>query len=322
MRVWRIKLKPLSLQLTPWQADTFFGTLCWALLYRKGEKALNDFLAPFLDGAPPLLISDGIPTGYMPAPYLLRALPSQEIDDQESYSQWKRLKKASFITEDDFAAVCRGESIEVDEEALSLMKNVSQLHSTINRITGTTTGTEDTSEMSLFQLHGWVPSKDLHSFSIFIGEREQGSMETLFPLFYDIELSGFGKKKSSGMGAFEILEEPEEWKIPSLSESANGFTSLSGFTPSRDDPTNGFWQLKVKHGKLGESFATNGFPFKKPWIRLEPGSCFYTEKEPGDVYGRMLTGLSDSHPEVLQYSFAFPVPIVMTDHLIEKAKQE
>lgn len=320
MRIWRIELQPQSLQLTPWQADTFFGTLCWALVHRKGEEALKAFLAPFLNGDPPFLISDGIPTGYMPTPYLLRLLFSGNIADQEAYSRIKRLKKAAYISEENFRSVCNGETSGLDENALSLTNKVSQLHSTINRVTGTTTGGDDVAEMSLFQLQGWVPSAHVHSFSIFIAERLDGSLEEIIPLLKDMEAIGFGKKKSSGMGAFRIIGEPEAWVVPRLTKPANGFVSLSGFVPSGNDPTDGFWQVKVKHGKLGESFATQGSPFKKPWIRLEPGSCFYSENQLGEIYGRMLIGLSDTHPEAVQYGFAFPIPLVMNADIIGKAK--
>ncbi len=56
---------------TPFQADTIFGHICWALNYREGEGALRDFLAAY-DDTPPLLVSDGFPVlgdrYYLPRP--------------------------------------------------------------------------------------------------------------------------------------------------------------------------------------------------------------------------------------------------------------
>ena len=75
MPIYRILIEPRSLQITPWQADTLFGSLCWAYRHRYGESALQEFLQPFLSGEPSFLLSDGIAEGHLPLPYYLRILP-------------------------------------------------------------------------------------------------------------------------------------------------------------------------------------------------------------------------------------------------------
>ncbi|HPO09695.1 MAG TPA: hypothetical protein PLZ55_13560, partial [bacterium] len=319
MKIWRISIRPTSLQLTPWQADTLFGTLCWAFRFRHGENELKNFLEPFLKGEPPFLISDGIPTGYFPAPLFVQLLRTRDCADVEGYRRQKQLKRVSFLPETEFTKACRGESIQVEEEGMNLIRPASQLHASINRLTGTTSSAMEDSGGNLFELHGWGTGHENQEISLYLADRTGDQVGVIFDLLRDIEATGFGKKKSSGMGAFKIQGEPETWEPPSLNGKANGFVSLSGFVPARNNPTNGFWQIQVKHGKLGEAYATGGFPFKYPWIVLQPGSCFYIEEAPGEIYGRMLCDISPEYPEVVQYAYAFPIPVIFPGEIIEKA---
>lgn len=307
MNYWKLRLLPRSLQLTPWQADTFFGSLCWALVHRQGEEALRRFLTPFMDHDPPFLLSDGFPEGYLPVP-LFHRVRHQESPDPTAYAQNKQRKKMAYVPEAAFADLCTGGPLSLSGCPPPLVDQQAQLHCTIDRITGTTKGGEDESTMSLFQLEGWIPADPARAHTILVAERHEGALEPLWALFQDLAMTGFGKKKSSGMGQFQLGEEPQAWH-PALPSQPNGFVSLSGFIPASSDPTRGYWQVAVKHGKLGEAYARGGDPFKKPWIHLLPGSCFFTDTQPETFYGRMLPHLSKQYPEVMQYGYAFPYPI-------------
>ncbi|RJP30173.1 MAG: hypothetical protein C4527_10165 [Candidatus Omnitrophota bacterium] len=318
MQIWRLQLRLTSLQLTDWQADTLFGHLCWALRHREGEEKLSRFLQPFRAGEPPFLLTNGFPAGFLPLPFHCRFIGITQAHNAETYQQQKRLKQARYLSEPEFANACRGETVTASEDALELVRSASQLHAAINRLSGTTTGADEESGASLFQLDGWVPGKDNARFCIFLADRAGNEIDRVFSLFQDVEKTGFGKKKSSGMGAFRIDGEPERWNPPSSGEGANGFVTLSGFVPTKNDPVKGFWQMRVKHGKLGESFAAAGKPFKRPWVLFEPGSIFFTGHSPAEVYGSMLSGLSNDHPEVVQYAYAFPIPIRIPPAVREK----
>jgi len=73
MRCFRIRFRLVSSLGTPFQADTIFGHICWAVRYLEGEEALQAFLAAYRD-VPPLLVSDGFPVVgdlfYLPRPTL------------------------------------------------------------------------------------------------------------------------------------------------------------------------------------------------------------------------------------------------------------
>jgi CRISPR-associated protein Csm4 len=319
MRIYRLSILPTSLQLTRWQADTLFGTLCWALRHRDGEEKLKQFLEPFLAGEPPFLLSDWMPAGYLPLPFHVRLMQSEKRMDVEAYRKLKALKKVRHLSEEGFAKACRGELVEVEEEARELIVAAPQLHACINRATGTTTGGDEEAGASLFELHGWVPGRASTGISVYIADRTGRGIDLVVELMRDVELSGFGKKKSSGMGAFKIEGNPVEWEPPSTNGKANGFVSLSGFVPARNDPTMGFWQILVKHGKLGEEYAVGGDPFKYPWIVLEAGSSFFTADVPREFYGRMLERISPKCPQVVQYGYAFPIPMVIPEEVAQKA---
>jgi len=320
MKLHRLTIRPTSLQLTPWQADTLFGTLCWAYRFREGEDALREFLEPFVQGDPPFLLSDAMPEGYFPVPLFLRVAHTKRTCDREIYRKEKLLKKTLFLPEEQFEKACRGEAVEIGKQDRELTRAASQLHASINRATGTTTSADDETGGNLFELHGWVPGNRSGCMNIYIADRRGDQIEQVVRLLRDVELSGFGKKKSSGMGAFRIVSKPKPWQPPNVNGNANGFVSLSGFVPAEADPTIGFWQVKVKHGKLGESYAVGGDPFKYPWIVLQAGACFATNGPPGEVYGRMIEGISPHYSDVVQYGFAFPVPALIPSEVLQKAQ--
>jgi len=74
MRTFRVRLSLVSSLGTPFQADTLFGHICWAIRYLEGEGALTEFLDAYTDGKTPVILSDGMPAignrFYLPYPRL------------------------------------------------------------------------------------------------------------------------------------------------------------------------------------------------------------------------------------------------------------
>lgn len=294
MKVYRIRLKAYSPTLSPFQADTIFGHLCWMVACQGGYKSVEEFLEPFKAGIPPFVISDGFPAGYLPKPLSLDFSIKDPVERKE-------MKKIDYLPSEYFCHAINGTSFEPSGLELPIQKKSTTSHNAISRITNTTV------EGSLYSLEeAFIPQVD-----IYIKVKDEEWKNKLKGLFEDLSQSGYGKKKSIGKGQFCI----EDILDPPFSEvkDANAFVTLSSFCPREDDPTEGIYKTFVKYGKLGEEFNFCGNPFKKPLLMVKTGSVFKTQGQPKEIYGRMIEKIAPAKPEVLQYAYAFAVPIRITD---------
>lgn len=302
MKTYRLKIKPYSSYLTPWQADTIFGHLCWIMAWREGENALNAFLDEYKKGNPVFVLSDGLPGDFLPVPAHL-SLQEQRERDFEAFKKAKKLKKVLWLQPDVFELVRRG-NLEIETPGeIKTSRAYTTLHSSINRITGTTGD-----EGSLFELPEYVSEQN--EISIYLKIRDEWE-DKVFSLFKDLSLTGYGRKKSVGKGAFEIIGELESFDKFNDFDGANAFMSLSNFVPAKNDPTDGFYKTLVKYGKLGGEYTFCGKPFKKPLMMLAAGSSFKAKKGIKPFYGRMVEDIAPAKPEVVQYGYAFAVPLVI-----------
>lgn len=297
MKTYKIKLKIHGSIMTPFYADILFGHLCWMVAYREGEKGLKAFLEPFQKREPPFLISDGFPLELLPKPL------SAEFFVKDSEDK-KNLKKIDFIVPGDFQSFrdgkeCKPESIQNPYFACLLP------HNRIDRLTQATS-----KEGGVFNLRKTFVSE----INIYLKTVDEQWKQKVIGIFDDLSKSGYGKKKSTGSGQFSISEEVE-FNFQKTS-NANGFVSLSNFCPAENDPTEGLYKTFVKYGKLGEEFTFCGNPFKKPLVMVKAGSVFKTVGPPKEYYGRMIQeGIAPAKPEVVQYAYAFAIPIVYPEQI-------
>lgn len=297
MKTYTINLKVHGGFLTPFQADTLFGHLCWAVAYRKGEEGLQEFLEPFEQGTPPFLISDGFPGHLLPKP-----LSAEFI--MKGLKERKELKKTDFVTYENFESLREGKECRLDVFPNPYTINMTP-HNRINRLTNSTS-----KEGGVYSLREtFVPEMIVYLKAI----SEEWKNKAL-ELFEELSKSGYGKKKSIGSGHFSV-KEAKEFEFERI-EKPDGFVSLSNFCPGKDDPTEGFYKTFAKYGKLGEEFIFCGNPFKKPLVMIRAGSSFKTDGTPKEYYGRMvLEGIAPAKPEVVQYAYAFSLPIVYPKYL-------
>jgi CRISPR-associated protein Csm4 len=301
MKIYKVMLQLASPYATDWQADTIWGHLCWALRFAYGEEELIKFLARYNQDEVPLLVSNGFPGDLLPRPIL----PSKKITLRSEFSGAKANKKISWLTSEEFAEIINGEEPVLAEK--SIETSIVTLKNQINRFSGTTRGNEgDATAGHLFNF----PQRYLEIVSIYVKVADD-FVETAKELFENLSKAGYGKRKTVGYGQFTVksFDEFMGFKSP---KDANAFTSLSNFVPAANDPTRGYWGILVKYGKLGEEFAVTGNPHKKPLVMLKAGSCFY-DNPIRNYYGRLVKGLSLKYPSVVQYGYAFPVPLKISD---------
>jgi CRISPR-associated protein Csm4 len=294
---YRIVIEPAAPAATPWQADTLWGHLCWALVRRRGESALQSFLQAYRDGVPPLVLSDGFAEGRLPRPL---ALPPPATGSKREAILTARAAKAAGRTAVGLATfdrLRRGESVPLDEEAAPVEeRRVLALRNSVDRLTGTAGGAGG----ALYTV------EEYHARRVDLYLRVTEETEDLiWTLLADLAVEGYGKRRAVGYGAIARWQrEPFDGFAPFA--EANAFLSLSRFSPAADDPTDGMWRTAVKVGTVGGETAS---PFKRPLVLLTAGSWFRVPGGGREWYGRLVSGLSAAHPEAVQYALAFAVPV-------------
>src|SRR3989304_1360827 len=129
MNWYRLRLNLRGPTGTPWQADTIFGHLCWALRHRRGEVALREFLGYFWEGQPLFLLSDGFAGGLLPLPVGTGLGQGEGI---EGLRQARAARKLRSVGREDFLRAVRGESfvpapVELQEPRVTLKNQISRL---------------------------------------------------------------------------------------------------------------------------------------------------------------------------------------------------
>ncbi len=308
MKTYQIRLRPHGSWCTPWDADSLFGALAWQVRELAGEDDLGRFLHQFtgepprfVGEAPPFVLSDAFPEGWLPCPLSaeLKRLPELKA----KFPEW--------VCEEQFKGVIRGSAQLLPREKWPApLARGRNLHASINRVSGTTTG-EGSS--TLFEIPEWcfkeADGKRPELLVVYV--KTDAWLDRLASLFESLAHTGFGKKRSSGRGGFAVEGKPQacEWIDKTYEdETADGFVSLSHFVPALGDPTHGRWSVVTKYPKFSPG-APAGTPFKGRLAMLRPGSTFHVQERVSPFYGRMLKGLSDRFPNSVQYGLSFAVPI-------------
>jgi CRISPR-associated protein Csm4 len=322
METYRVRFRLHSAVLSPWQADTLFGHLCWTVRYHKGEDALADFLEPFKAGDPPFLLSNGFPGRLLPRPmpWPGDAPPAgtSTAEQRERMRGAKDRRRIRYVGLEDFDRIRRGEKIAVGldvEDTATRIKTRTVLKNQINRLTGTTSGPgEEEVGGNLFNLQETFffteggEGTTGGEISVYVQIRHSDWTDDVRTLFEQTAKAGFGAKKSTGYGKFTVKAfEPFAFEEV---EGANGFVTLSNFVPKAGDPSDGYYQLLLKYGKLGEEYARleDKSPFKFPLIMFQAGAVFRSNgAQP--PYGRMVEKIHSQDRDIVQYGYAFDMPM-------------
>lgn len=292
-------MKQLSLQLTSGlltdlQSDTILGHFCWRLRDRLGEEHLTRFINRYLEHNPVFLISDGMLERngdvLFPKPkFVIHADTSGKSKKQRLISMVrdKAAKSRDSVTLQQLNLFLKGLLPEYTQSLAEAtvvppeFTNELRIHVSIDRETGRSL------EGQLFSYHPKYLPKDVR-IACFVKVLDNAAFSDFDceDTLTDVFTLGFGKKKSSGYGAFKILsfEDFNGFEEP---DNPNGFVVLGNYLPStQDEATPVGYAINTKHGKLGEEYSLSGNPFKNPIIFLTSGSCFKTTATKS-FYGRV-----------------------------------
>ena len=313
------KVKPTSSYITPWQSDTIYGHLLWAVLFLYGEEELNEIIGSFKSYKPPFICSNGFVNDEFPLikkSLILREdvkKISQDIYGDNNPRELiktirgiKESNKRKTIGFNEFEKLREGST---NEELLkSLLKErriekkgvfseIPIMHNVVNRLSGVT------EENGIYTLNEKFLDGEI---SIFIKVREDFPLEKLDSLLKYIEINGFGKKVSSGKGQVERVEFREFNEFKNV-ENANGFVVLSNFIPKFGDYNEVVTgNIITKRGKTSNDIDTPEFPFKKPFVCYTPGSLF--KKGDNKIVGNVLRNIHiDSR--IIQIGIPFVVEV-------------
>lgn len=306
MQVIKVKIKLNSSYITPLQADTIFGALCWVVRYNYGVEYLGTFLKGYRQGRPPLILSNAFPGDLLPKP-MIPFVEKPAFKDRDELINWskesKKLKEIEFFAFDEFMAVLTGGRPFLETRPKPV-REITLLHNQINRLRGTSDengGLFEETEKYLDPKYGYL--------SIYIKTDDQ-FQERLPEIFTLLGETGIGKKKSTGKGSFKVIS-IEPFNGFEVVKNPNAFVSLSNFVPAPGDPVNGSYKTLAKYGKLGEEYSLTGNPFKRPLLMLKAGSVFKLEEPLRDYYGALIEDIAPAHPGAVQYGYAFPVPALL-----------
>ncbi|MEA3274995.1 MAG: CRISPR-associated protein Csm7 [Pseudomonadota bacterium] len=309
MECLHITLRPLSAFGGAIKGDTLFGQLCWAVRNRQGEDALRRLLKGYTQGRPFAVCSDAFPAGYVPRP----ALPLHYFDQlaQEDRKAVKRRKwlPRSALSESirTWLGQCHSESQVLESLGAGgseLTRTHAQPHNSINRLSGTTGGSDFA---PYTQTQHWF-GVELRLECWILVDAERLVANDLRTLFEDIGRCGYGRDASIGLGKFAV-EQAETDTLP-RQDGANACFTLAPCAPQGlgFDPARSHYEVFTRFGRHGDTAVQSGRPFKAPVLLAQTGALLVPPALPQHAYaGQGLGGdgtLSNAIPETVQQGYA------------------
>ena len=309
----KLKLKLKSGLLSKLQSDTIFGHFAWRFKEQLGDEKLEDFLDLFVNGNPVFTISDGLfeKNGevFFPKPLKLTPHKFESKNKRERIKNFINLKESKslkLVTVEQLNFYINGNLENFDESlAKTDSKDYPKFEHDLRVHVGIDRETFSSKDGQLFTENPKYLD-DNTSIVVFVKILNQTKWddlhcEDILKIVFEI---GYGKKKSSGYGHFEILSFEDYTKFEEPNES-NGFISLSQYLPANSDNIkDAFYDINVKYGKFGEEKSNSQNPFKPPMLLMKPGSCFITDKQT-EFYGRAIKGFVDYQPKLVHNGIAF-----------------
>jgi len=322
----KILLQQKSGLLSDLQSDTIFGHFCWRMREIAGEEKLKEFLKFYKNNEPVFTISDNLfekdGEVFFPKPIYSRPISEKEkLTKAEKLKQmciYKERKSKKYIDKDTLNFFLSGDYENYEKN----IDNSESIKTFEDHLRTNVQISRDTLTAEKGKLFSYSP-KYLNShlkknespvdmcLLIKVIDQKNYVDFNCEELIKEVFRIGYGKKKSSGFGEFEIKGDITEYDEINEPVNSNGFICFSNYLPSKDEKiTDSYYDYHVKYGKLGEQYSQSDKPFKKPIIFFTQGSCFKTSNKE-EWYGRC-TNESDkisTKPEVIQNGIAFTLKI-------------
>lgn len=321
--LFKLCLKLKSGLLSELQSDTIFGHFCWRLKDKLGEAKLLEFLELYINGNPIFSLSDGLLTSindklesiFFPiplyqTPYEFSAETKKErIKKFLHYKEFKSKKYITLVQLNHFINNRLNEYNISFEDQYHSNLTYPKFNSSLKAGVRIDRASLAAAEGQLYSVNPDYTGENTQiSILIKIFNDKHFEEFKCEEILKDVFVIGYGKKKSTGFGEFELLNY-SEYKGIEEPDSSNGFIIMGNYLPSSNDKIkNAYYDTNMKYGRLGEELSKSDNPFKKPILFLIAGSCFFTDSKK-DFYGRVTSKgeISDYFLHAIQSGIPFSI---------------
>jgi len=297
MKTYILLLKQKSGLLTDLQSDTIYGHFCWRLKEQLGDEKLTEFISLYKNNKPVFTLSDGLlqVKGEIQFPRpLVFSKPTIKKNKTEKVLEFvkrKSNKERNYTNLNELNKFLSSGNVEMDEspvESAVKAKIKKPIKTESLRVSvQIDRNTFGSNEGRLFSYNPQYTRDDV-SYIVLIKVIDETCFDNFRckKILRDTFTLGYGKKKSSGYGQFEVgkISELNDLQEP---KDTNAFIVLGNYLPSEADKVSPIgYEINTKYGKLGEELSSSENPFKNPIVFLTAGSCFKTTNVK-PFYGRI-----------------------------------
>ncbi len=316
MHTYRIELELRSGLGTPLSADTLWGHLCWGLRYQLGAPALEEWLARYDAGQPPLVLSDPLPSGYWPRPVLPPAPRAAQAPDKDAADRIKQQAKQAWLDDKRWQSCVNGLTPESVRLAATQSASAPQsvelnvTHAGINRLTGGTAQSDGGLLFNTPQNYYSQPQR----FTVW--SRSPEPLAIVRQWFEQGLAGGYGRDASAGLGQLSVVDATAS-EI-TAAKQPNAVMLLGPTIPKPGDPYRGWYQCGVRAGRVGGEFSISALPDgsterqKRPVRCLGAGTILLCDHSPPPLWvGRLVRGVHH-WADLRHYGVGFTVPVVVS----------
>lgn len=323
MKTYILPLKQKSGLLSELQSDTIYGHFCWRLKERLGDEKLTEFISLYKNKKPVFILSDGLlqVNGEIrfPRPYIFNKPEIKQTKTEKvlEFVKRKANKERNYLTATELNSFLNSGEVKIEEKnepenSKGKRKSKKPVLSEELRVSvQIDRSTFGSSEGRLFSYNPKYTREDVSYVVLFkvIDDSTYKSFECE-SILKEVFKVGFGKKKSSGYGQFNVGEitEYNSFKEP---DDTNAFIVLGNYLPDESDEITPIgYDINTKYGKLGEELAQSENPFKNPIVFLTAGSCFQTNTKK-EFFGKISDEgkISPARKEVVQFGMPFSLKV-------------
>ena len=332
----KLTLKLKSGLLSDLQSDTVMGHFCWRLRDKFGDDKVAEFIKHYQKSelTPIFSITNGLfekdywdekrkkilrTELFFPKPkihFKNSEATQKEKSKKERMIEFllnKEFKSLELLTLKQFNLAINGKLEELYDDIISDEIERPKFESDLKVSVEIDRNSLTAKEGQLFSYHPRFLDKDTRVvFLIKIINEKDFEDFKCSDVLKDVFELGFGRKKSSGFGQFEVVlnkdkevfEDFNRFEIPT---NPNSFITLGNYLPSVDDGINPDcnYDFIVKYGRLSEEKSLSDNPFKKPLIMFSPGSVFKKVKIK-EYYGKVTQSGDVSEYDLDAVQFGMP----------------